>query len=174
MFADDNPAERAIVRRELPMVAVPELPEDPTLWPATLAAAGYFESLRLTKEDLERSGQYQANLRRGSLMASATDLEGYLRSLEMRAIWSRFDRVGQARTVQLINKTNQFNLTTRRITDEAVAALIEDERTLTLQIRLIDTFGDNGIIAIVIGLFAARDTRYPHRHVADELPRTGP
>jgi FkbH-like protein len=161
VFADDNPAERAIVRRELPMVAVPELPEDPTLWPSTLAAAGYFESLRLTKEDLERSGQYQANLRRGSMMASATDLEGYLRSLEMRAIWNRFDRVGQARTVQLINKTNQFNLTTRRVTDEEIAALIEDERALTLQIRLTDTFGDNGIIAIIIGKLDAgtRDIR---------------
>ena len=153
VFADDNLAERAIVRRELPTVAVPELPEDPTLWPATLAAAGYFESLRLTKEDLERSGQYQANLQRSSLMASATDLEGYLRSLEMRAIWNRFDRMGQARIVQLINKTNQFNLTTRRVTDEEISALIADERALTLQIRLLDTFGDNGIIAIVIGLF---------------------
>ena len=161
VFADDNPAERAIVRRELPMVAVPELPEDPTLWPATLAAAGYFESLRLTSEDLERTGQYQANLKRGSLMASATDLDGYLRSLEMRASWNRFDRVGQARVVQLINKTNQFNLTTRRVTDEQIAALIEDDRALTLQIRLTDTFGDNGIIAIVIGLFdpGTRDIR---------------
>ena len=161
VFADDNPAERAIVRRELPMVAVPELPEDPTLWPSTLAAAGYFESLRLTKEDLERSGQYQANLRRSGLMASATDLDGYLRGLEMRAIWSRFNRVGQARTVQLINKTNQFNLTTRRVTDDEIAALIDDDRALTLQIRLTDTFGDNGIIAIVIGLFepGTRDIR---------------
>jgi FkbH-like protein len=158
VFADDNPAERAIVRRELPMVAVPELPDDPTLWPSTLAAAGYFESLRLTKEDLARTGQYQANLRRSSLMASATDLEGYLRSLEMRAIWNRFDRVGQARTVQLINKTNQFNLTTRRVADEDIAALIDDDRALTLQIRLTDTFGDNGIVAIVIGLFEAGTT----------------
>jgi FkbH-like protein len=143
------------------MVAVPEFPADPTLWPATLAAAGYFESLRLTKEDLERSGQYQANLQRSSLMASATDLESYLRSLAMRAIWNRFDRSGQARIVQLINKTNQFNLTTRRVTDEDVAALIEDERALTLQIRLTDSFGDNGIIAVVIGLFqpGTRDIR---------------
>ncbi len=152
VFADDNPAERAIVRRELPCVAVPELPEDPTLWPATLADAGYFEQLRLTREDLERTGQYQANLQRSSLMASATDIDGYLRSLEMRAIWGRFDRAGQARIVQLINKTNQFNLTTRRVTEEQIAALIEDNRALTLQIRLTDTFGDNGIIAIVIGL----------------------
>jgi len=161
VFADDNPAERAIVRRELPMVAVPELPEDPTLWPSTLAAAGYFESLRLTREDIDRSAQYQANRQRTSMMASATDLKGYLRSLEMRALWNRFDRIGHARIVQLINKTNQFNLTTRRVTDEEIAALIEDERALTLQIRLTDTFGDNGIIAIVIGLFepGTRDIR---------------
>jgi FkbH-like protein len=161
VFADDNPAERAIVRRELPMVAVPELPDDPTLWPATLAAAGYFESLRLTQEDLDRSSQYQANLKRTSMMASATDMEGYLRGLEMRAIWNRFDRIGQARIVQLINKTNQFNLTTRRVTGEQISALIEDARALTLQVRLLDTFGDNGIIAIVIGLFdpGTRDIR---------------
>jgi FkbH-like protein len=152
VFADDNPAERAIVRRELPMVAVPELPEDPTLWPETLAAAGYFESLRLTKEDLQRSGQYQANLQRSNLMASATDLDGYLHSLEMRAVWSRFDRAGQARIVQLINKTNQFNLTTRRVADEEIAALIGDQLALTLQIRLTDRFGDNGTIAVIIGL----------------------
>jgi FkbH-like protein len=135
------------------MVAVPELPEDPTLWPGTIAAAGYFEALRLTQEDLDRAGQYQANLKRGTMMASATDMAGYLRGLEMRAIWSRFDRIGQPRIVQLINKTNQFNLTTRRVTDEEIAALIEDNRALTLQVRLTDTFGDNGIIAIVIGLF---------------------
>jgi FkbH-like protein len=153
VFADDNPAERAIVRRELPMVAVPELPEDPTLWPASIAAAGYFESLHLTKEDLERSAQYQANAQRSGAMGAATDIEGYLRSLEMRAIWNRFDRVGQARIVQLINKTNQFNLTTRRVTDEQIAALIENRNALTLQIRLTDTFGDNGTIAIVFGLF---------------------
>jgi FkbH-like protein len=79
----------------------------------------------------------------------------------MRAIWGRFDKVGQARIVQLINKTNQFNLTTRRVTDEEIAALIEDDRALTLQIRLTDSFGDNGIIAIVIGVFepGTRDIR---------------
>ena len=153
VFADDNPAERAIVRRELPMVAVPELPEDPTLYAGTIAAAGYFESLKLTQEDLDRSAQYQANACRVSMMASATDLDGYLCGLEMRAIWSRFDRMGQARVVQLINKTNQFNLTTRRFTDEEVAALIENNQALTLQVRLLDSFGDNGIIAIVIGQF---------------------
>ena len=161
VFADDNPAERAVVRRELPMVEVPELPEDPTEYSACIAAAGYFEALRVTQDDMQRSGQYQGNIARESLMASATDMEGYLRSLAMEAVWSRFDRVGQARIVQLINKTNQFNLTTRRVTDEQISALIDDPHALSLQIRLVDQFGDNGIIAIIFGLLDAgtRDMR---------------
>lgn len=159
VFADDNPAERAVVRRELPMVEVPELPEDPTRYASCIAAAGYFEARRVTPDDLERSGQYQGNLARESLMASATDMDGYLRSLEMRAAWNRFDTVGLARIVQLINKTNQFNLTTRRVTDEQVQHLIDDPTALTLQIRLLDQFGDNGIIAIVAGTREDGDIR---------------
>ena len=151
VFADDNPAERAVVRRELPMVEVPELPEDPTEYGVCIADAGYFEALRVTDEDRQRAQQYQGNLARETLMASATDMAGYLQSLEMEAVWSRFDRVGLARIVQLINKTNQFNLTTRRVNEEQIAGLIDDPTSLSLQIRLIDQFGDNGIIAIVSG-----------------------
>jgi FkbH-like protein len=151
VFADDNPAERAIVRRELPMVAVPELPEDPTLFAACLADAGYFEGTHLTGDDLARTRQYQENLARENLKAAVTDLDGYLQSLAMEARWSRFDRLGLQRVVQLINKTNQFNLTTRRTTEDAILALIGDSRSLSLQIRLLDRFGDNGIVAIVSG-----------------------
>ena len=151
VFADDNPAERAIVRRELPMVEVPELPDDPTGYGACIAAAGYFEALRVTDEDRQRASQYQQNLARETLMTSATDMEGYLGSLEMEAVWTRFDAIGMARIVQLINKTNQFNLTTCRVNEETVQALIDDPAALTLQIRLLDKFGDNGIIAIVSG-----------------------
>ena len=158
VFADDNPFERAIVRRELPMVAVPELPEDPALYPRCLSDAGYFEGIRLTAEDLERSGQYQANQARETLRASATDIEGYLRGLNMELRWRRFDRVGQQRIVQLINKTNQFNLTTRRTDDTEIAALIEDDRAFTAQLRLLDQFGDNGIIAILFGRFTPGTT----------------
>jgi FkbH-like protein len=154
VFVDDNPFERALVRHELPMVAVPELPQDPALYAACIANAGYFETLRITEEDRQRGGQYQANLQRESLAASTTDIPDYLRSLEMKMTWNRFDRIGQARVVQLINKTNQFNLTNRRTSHEAISALIDDDLALTLQIRLIDRFGDNGIIAIVIGKFA--------------------
>jgi FkbH-like protein len=153
VFADDNPFERNIVRRELPMVGVPELPEDPALYASAIAAGGYFEALHLTAEDLERTQQYQANALRDSLKTAASDVEGYLRSLDMEMRWSRFDRISQQRLVQLINKTNQFNLTTRRYSEEAVVAAIDDPEVLSLRMRLLDQFGDNGIIAIVIGRF---------------------
>jgi FkbH-like protein len=151
VFADDNPFERNIVRRELPMVAVPELPEDPALYSQCIADAGYFEALQLTPEDFERGGQYRANIARESVRASHTDLEGYLRSLDMELRWQPFDRVGMQRIVQLINKTNQFNLTTRRYTDSEVLSIMNTPGALTLQLRLVDQFGDNGIIGIVIG-----------------------
>jgi FkbH-like protein len=151
VFVDDNPFERNLVRRELPMVAVPEVPADPALIPMCLADAGYFESLAVTDEDRERTSQYQANLARAKLEGSATDLPSYLRSLEMRLLWRRFDRVGLQRIVQLINKSNQFNLTTRRYTEEDALAVMDDPLAFGLQLRLLDRFGDNGVIAIVIG-----------------------
>ena len=151
VFVDDNPAERALIRQELPMVAVPEIPEDPAWVVPCLADAGYFEGLAVTKEDRERSVQYQGNIRREGLRASSTDMAGYLRGLEMRLLHRPFDRTGLQRTVQLINKTNQFNLTTRRTTEDAVLAVMADNRAFGLQMRLLDVFGDNGIIAIVIG-----------------------
>ncbi len=151
VFLDDNPFERNLVRQELPMVAVPEVPDDPALVAGILADAGYFEALAITDEDRERGGQYQGNLRREALKETATDIESYLRGLDMRLTWCPFDRIGLARTVQLINKTNQFNLTTRRYTEIDVQAVMDDADAVGLQLRLLDRFGDNGIIAIVIG-----------------------
>jgi FkbH-like protein len=151
VFIDDNPFERNLVRQELPMVAVPEVSDDPTAYPIALADAGYFEGLAVTDEDRERTSQYQGNKARDALKASATDLPGYLRGLEMRLITKSFDRVGLQRIVQLINKSNQFNLTTRRYTDEDVIAVMANPDAFGLQLRLLDRFGDNGVIAIVIG-----------------------
>ena len=151
VFVDDNPFERSLVRRELPMVAVPEVSDDPATFAQTLADAGYFEAAAVTEEDRVRTAQYRGNRQRDQLKASATDLDAYLRSLEMQLLWRRFDQIGLQRTVQLINKTNQFNLTTRRYSEEDVVAVIDDARAFGLQLRLIDRFGDNGIIAIVIG-----------------------
>ena len=151
VFVDDNPFERSLIRQELPMVAVPEVPEDPALVAQCLADAGYFESVAITADDRERSRQYQLNHERRALAASATDMDGYLRGLGMRLQWSRFDSVGLQRTVQLINKTNQFNLTTRRYSESDVRAVMDDAQAFGVQLRLLDRFGDNGIIAIVIG-----------------------
>ena len=151
VFVDDNPFERNLVRQALPMIAVPELPEDPALYARCIADGGYFEGVAITEEDSERTEQYQANRKRENLKNQATNLTTYLRGLDMRLIWSRFDEAGLQRVVQLINKTNQFNLTTRRYTEEDVKAVMVDPDAFGLQVRLRDRFGDNGIIAIVIG-----------------------
>jgi FkbH-like protein len=151
VFVDDNPFERNLVRQELPMVAVPEVSDDPADYPVALSDAGYFEGLAVTDEDRERTSQYHGNKARDALKTSATDLPAYLRGLEMRLIVREFDRIGLQRIVQLINKSNQFNLTTRRYTDEDVIAVMTDPAAFGLQLRLVDRFGDNGVIAIVIG-----------------------
>jgi FkbH-like protein len=150
-FADDNPFERNIIRRELPMVMVPELPDDPALYARCLADAGCFEGLELTAEDRERNRLYQADIARAGLRSATTDLAGYLRSLEMQLRWRRFDRIGLQRIVQLVNKTNQFNLTTRRYTEAEILAVMDDPRAVGLQLRLVDKFGDNGMISVLIG-----------------------
>jgi FkbH-like protein len=151
VFVDDNPFERELVRRELPMVRVPEISDEPASYARTIADAGYFEAVTVTTEDRARSQQYQGNKDREAARGSATDLPSYLRSLEMRLIWRPFDRVGLQRILQLINKSNQFNLTTRRYNEKEVLAVMNDSAAIGLQFRLQDRFGDNGIIAIVIG-----------------------
>lgn len=151
VLLDDNPAERQQVRMALPEVGVPELPEGPEYFADMLLAAGYFETLQFTAEDADRAGQYQANAARSTLLESGNDLQAHLAALQMQAEIAPFDDRGRARITQLINKTNQFNLTSRRRTEAEVAALQHDPSALTLQVRLKDRFGDNGMISVVIG-----------------------
>ncbi len=151
VFVDDNPFERGLVREALPEVVVPELPDDPALYVRCLASAGYFEGLTVTEEDRARAAQYQANAEREVLRESATDMTSYLRGLRMEMFWQPFDELNLHRIVQLINKTNQFNLTTKRYSQAQVRATMASEKVLTLQMRLKDKFGDNGIIGILIG-----------------------
>jgi len=150
VFLDDNAVERDLVRRMLPQVAVPELPEDPALYARTLAAAGYFEAVAFSNEDRKRSEMYQSNARRVTLQKQAGDLDAYLASLDMEIQFAPFDRTGRARISQLINKSNQFNLTTRRYSEAEVAAAEAEPGVFTLQVRLSDSFGDNGMISVVI------------------------
>ena len=151
VFADDNPAERRLVRAELPMVGVPELPEDPAEYARTLADAGYFEAVDLTPEDRERTELYRANAQRETARAAATDLGAFLDGLSMELHANSFDMQGLKRIVQLMNKTNQFNLTTRRYTEADVLGIMADEDAATLQLRLTDVHGDNGVIGLVVG-----------------------
>jgi FkbH-like protein len=149
VFLDDNPVERAQVRQILPEVAVPELTSDPADYIGLLANAGYFEAIGLSEEDLARADFYQANAERISLQ-KVGNLEEYLRSLHMVATISPFDAVGRVRIAQLINKSNQFNLTTRRYSESDIEAFENDPAKYCLQIRLADRFGDNGMISVVI------------------------
>jgi FkbH-like protein len=150
VLLDDNPVERGLVRELLPQVAVPELPADPALYVRTLSAAGYFEAVTFSNEDLNRANFYQENARRISLQSEVADIESYLASLQMVVTFQPFDETGRARITQLINKSNQFNLTTRRYTETEVAAAERDPGCFTLQVRLADIFGDNGMISVVI------------------------
>jgi len=150
VFVDDNPAEREIVRRELPEVAVPEVPEDVAFYPEIVAAAGYFETVSFTADDAARGRSYALNAERAAALEQATDLQGYLRSLAMTMLAKPVGPAELPRVTQLINKTNQFNLTTRRYTEADTERLSTDPRTVMLSFRLRDRFGDNGLISVVI------------------------
>ncbi len=141
VFVDDNPIERARIRQSLPMVAVPEMPEDPAHYVRCLADAGYFEAVAFTADDRNRAEQYAANAEREALLGSAESMDEFLRGLNMTAVYGPFTAVDHARVVQLINKTNQFNTTTRRYASEEVARIMDDPDSLTLQFRLLDRRG---------------------------------
>src|SRR5690606_167341 len=117
VFFDDNPTERELMRRTLPEVAVPEPPTAPEGYARCLADAGYFEAAAFPGEDAQRTRQYRANAERRRIGARAADLDSFLRDLDMKLEFAPFDAINRTRVVQLINKTNQFNLTTRRYTE---------------------------------------------------------
>jgi FkbH-like protein len=150
VFVDDNPFERELVRRTLPQVAVPEMPEDPALYTLTLGSAGYFEAVSFSSEDSKRADFYQGNACRAILQSQVTDLESYLESLQMEIWFQPFEETSRKRITQLINKSNQFNLTTRRYSESEVASFEASPDFFTMQVRLKDAFGDNGMISVVI------------------------
>jgi FkbH-like protein len=150
VFVDDNPAERALVRRFVPQVAVPDLPEDPSGYIAALARHRYFETTTFTREDSARARYYFDNSRRKELAAVAPDLEAFLASLRMKMKVEPINDLNIERSTQLINKSNQFNLTTRRYTLAEVRGLIESLEWRTLTFSLRDELGDNGLISVIV------------------------
>jgi FkbH-like protein len=151
VFVDDNPAEIDIVRQFAPEVTTILLGPDPAKYIAQLADSRLFEPRNITSEDAERTSQYQADAQRKALESSVTDMAAYLESLQMEAAISEFTPVDVPRLSQLINKSNQFNLTTRRRSEAEVTAVMNQPEYIGYSMRLKDRFGDHGLISIVIG-----------------------
>jgi FkbH-like protein len=151
VFVDDNPAERAIVRAQLPVVSVPEVGSEVAAFPGVIQAGRYFEMMALSQEDLARAEAYSANAARTALQSKFKDYGEYLDSLQMAAEIAPFKPVYLERITQLINKSNQFNLTTRRYTQAEIEEIASDRRYVPLYGRLTDVFGDNGLVSVVIG-----------------------
>jgi FkbH-like protein len=149
VFIDDNPAEREIVAKGLPQVTVPEVGKNVEEYISIIDRSGYFETTTLSTEDLNRSRMYKENTAREELAQSFEDYSQYLLSLQMEAEIAPFRPEYFDRIHQLINKTNQFNLTTKRCSKEEIINWIESGSHITLFGRLIDKFGDNGLVSIV-------------------------
>jgi FkbH-like protein len=151
VFVDDNPAERALVAAQLPEVAVPDVGSDVTGFAQALDREHYFEAQRVVPEDLQRPAFYNSNAQRNLHRTAFADYGEFLDSLEMSAEIGTFQPVYLERIAQLINKTNQFNLTTRRYTSAEVEALARVPDAIALYGRLADRFGDNGLVSVLVG-----------------------
>lgn len=150
VFVDDNPAERAIINQHIPSVKTPEM-KSPETYINTIDRAGFFEVTNLSKDDLKKTQMYRDNMERNKIMASFTNYDDYLKSLEMHAKIESFIPLYMARIAQLTNKSNQFNLTTKRYTQAEIEEVSKDDNYLTLYGKLEDIFGDNGVISVIIG-----------------------
>lgn len=150
VFVDDNPVERHIITAQMKGVAAPRL-QSVTGYIETLDRSGFFETTVLSQDDMTRNEMYRENLARARLEEGFADYGEYLRSLEMKAVIRSFEPVYMARIAQLTNKSNQFNLTTRRYTQNEIEELAGDDDYITLYGKLSDRFGDNGVVSVVIG-----------------------
>jgi FkbH-like protein len=154
VFLDDNPREREWIRQALPMVAVPELPGDPTERPAFIARGPWFRTLAVTDADRTRAASYRAQRHRRRAQASAASFEDYLASLEQRLTIEPVTEATAPRAAQLCQRTNQFNLTTRRHTQADVERMLGDPAYDLVTLRVADRFGDSGITGLAITLHA--------------------
>jgi FkbH-like protein len=157
VFLDDNPAERAIVEAQIPGIAVPDVGNEVAKYQSVIDAGRYFEMVSLAEEDLVRARLYAENSQRAKLEQKFANYGEYLDSLEMTAEIEGFNPTYMERIAQLTNKTNQFNLTTRRYTVAEIEATVVDAAYIGIYGKLTDRFGDNGLISIVLGHVTATD-----------------
>jgi FkbH-like protein len=162
VFVDDNPAEREQVRQALPEVAVVDLPEDPAEFVRALSEGLWFEAVDLTDEDRLRAGQYRVERQRRDAEVAFESLDAYLTSLGMIADVRAVDETDLDRVVQLIGKTNQFNLTTRRHPAPKVRQMVTAPGAIALTLRLEDRFGDHGLVSVIIAVRDETDARTLH------------
>jgi FkbH-like protein len=151
VFVDDNPAERALVAAQLPMVSVPEVGTDVSTYPGTLDSLNYFEPVSISEDDKLRASQYASRAGAAQSQATFANYSDYLESLQMVAEIDAFSPTYLDRITQLTNKSNQFNLTTRRYSAAEIAQIAQDSSYLALYVKLADRFGDHGLISVAIG-----------------------
>ena len=149
VFIDDNPAERARVKESLPEVLVPDWPEDPLFYPATLLSLRCFEMPSLSREDLSRPAMYFSESQRQDLKKTVRSLEEWLRHLAIRVQVEELHPANLQRATQLLNKTNQMNLSTRRMSEAELMAWAEPKHRTLWTLRVSDRFGDAGLTGIV-------------------------
>lgn len=151
VFVDDSPAERDLMRTQLSDVVTIELNNDPASYPALIDEHSPFELTSLSNEDMERTNQYKENFNRESLLTTVSNYDDYLVSLEQHATILPFEEGRLDRITQLINKTNQFNLTTSRKNRTEVEAIMQDDKYFSAYVQLSDKFGNHGIISVIFG-----------------------
>jgi len=149
VFIDDNPVERARVREALPEVLVPEWPEDKLLYPSAMLSLGHFDAPTVSREDVERTAMYASERKRDTLKQSVGSLDDWLMSLGIRVRAEPLNAANLARTVQLLNKTNQMNLSTRRFTEPELLEWTRGPDRMLWAVHVSDRFGDAGLTGVV-------------------------
>lgn len=150
VFVDDNPAERLAIRTQCPEVACIEMPDDAFLFSETLSRSGLFDTLYTSEEDLKRGKTYAAERQRREAMKSFTSVEDFFFSLDMKAIITSLRETDIPRAAQMCERTNQFNLTTKRYTIGDLERMLRDNHHLLYALKLMDRFGDNGMVGLAI------------------------
>jgi FkbH-like protein len=150
VFLDDNPFERNIVRENIPDVTVPELPEDPANYLEYLYGLNLFETVSVSKEDLERTKLYKTEAARVQIQSNYTNEADFLKNLEMQSTIQPFNNFNSPRISQLSQRSNQFNLRTIRYTENDIKRIAESDKYFTFSFTLDDRFGENGLICVII------------------------
>lgn len=150
VFVDDNPAERDIIKQYASDVETPDI-KTPDKYIQILDHSGYFEVINISKDDIKKNEMYKKNIERNKMISSFDNYDDYLKSLNMTSKIEEFIPLYYSRISQLSNKSNQFNLTTKRYSQSDIENIAADKNYVTLYGKLVDTFGDNGVVSVVIG-----------------------